>query len=299
MLYRPEAFEPLVDEPWDEARVREGIRAIVADTDRAFDPDGLWPAHEWDVWELRQPLTELYGGAAGVVWALDALRRRGHAETGLDLSAAVTRALELWRAGPLSVGDTPLPSPSASSLFSGETGILVVAWLLAPSDDLADTLLSRVRENVANEAEELIWGSPGTMVAAHAMHGWSGEKRWADAWRESAEALRARRDADGIWTQQLYGMGPWRSLGPAHGFVGNVHALLQGEPDPELEREAAAVVAAEAVREDGLANWPATIGEGLEDKRGAIRVQWCHGAPGIVATARRTSTRSCWSRARS
>ena len=52
MLYRPEAFEPLVDEPWDEARVREAIRTIVADTDQAFDPDGLWPAHEWDVWEL-------------------------------------------------------------------------------------------------------------------------------------------------------------------------------------------------------------------------------------------------------
>ena len=130
-----------------------------------------------------------------------------------------------------------------------------------------------------------MWGSPGTMLAAHAMHGWTGEERWAEAWRESADALLARRDADGIWTQQLYGMGQWRSLGPAHGFVGNVHALLQGDPDPALEREAAAVVAAEAVREDGLANWPATIGEGLEDKRGAIRVQWCHGAPGIVATA--------------
>ena len=204
----------------------------------------------------------------------------------IDLGAAVTRALELWRAEPLSGRRDAAPvALRRSSLLVGETGILVVAWRLAPSDDLADTLLARVRENVANEAEELMWGSPGTMLAAHAMHGWTGEERWAEAWRESADALRARRDADGIWTQQLYGMGPWRSLGPAHGFVGNVHALLQGDPDPELEREAAAVVAAEAVREDGLANWPATIGEGLEDKRGAIRVQWCHGAPGIVATA--------------
>jgi lantibiotic modifying enzyme len=283
MLFRPEAFEPLVDEPWDEARVREQIRAIVADTDRAFDPDGLWPAHEWDAWEgqLPQPLTDLYSGAAGVVWALDALGRRGHAETSIDLGATITRALELWR-DPPSGGETPIPSPAGSSLLFGETGILVVAWRLAPTD--ADSLMARIRENVDNEAEELMWGSPGTMLAAHALHGWTGEVRWFEAWRESADALLARRGEDGTWTQQLYGMGPWRSLGPVHGFVGNVHALLQGCPDPTLEREAAAIVTSEAVREDGLANWPATIGEGLEDKRGAIRVQWCHGAPGMVAT---------------
>ena len=33
MLYRPEAFEPLTDEPWEEARVRSAIKAIVADAD--------------------------------------------------------------------------------------------------------------------------------------------------------------------------------------------------------------------------------------------------------------------------
>jgi len=285
MLYRPEDFEPLVDEPWDETRVREQIRAVVADTDRAFDPDGLWPAHEWDAWEgeLPQPLTDLYGGAAGVVWALDALARRGHAETAIDLGAAITRALELWRAHPFSGGEMPLPTPAGSSLLGGETGILVVAWRLAPTD--ADVLLARIRENVANEAEELLWGSPGTMLAAHAMHGWTGEERWAKAWRESADALLARRGPDGIWTQQLYGMGPWHNLGPAHGLVGIVHALLQAGPDTGLERETAAVLAEHAVREGGLANWPPDAREGLVNRRGEIRIQWCHGAPGIVATA--------------
>jgi lantibiotic modifying enzyme len=283
VLYRPEDFEPLVDEPWEETRVREQIRAIVADADKAFDRDDLWPAHEWDVWELPQPLTELYAGAAGIVWALDALTRRGHAETSIDLGAAITRTLEHWRAKPPIGGETPIPSPAGSSLFSGETGILVVAWRLTRTDP--DVLLTRIRENVDNEAEELMWGSPGTMIAARALYGWTGEERWAEAWRESADALLARRGDDGVWTQQLYGMGPWRALGPAHGFVGNVHALLQGGENPDLEREAAAIVTAEAVREGELANWPPTLGEGLENRRGEIRVQWCHGAPGIVATA--------------
>ena len=98
MLYEPAEFEPLTDEPWDPARVVDAIAAIVADADAAFDPDALWPAHEWDGWEEPLPLKNLYVGAAGVIWALDALRRRGHAETSLDLAAAALRTLELERA---------------------------------------------------------------------------------------------------------------------------------------------------------------------------------------------------------
>ncbi len=78
MVYDPAGFEPLTEEPWQAARVRDGIRAIVADCDAAFDPDGLWPAHDWDGWQAALPLKNLYVGAAGVVWALHALR--GHAE---------------------------------------------------------------------------------------------------------------------------------------------------------------------------------------------------------------------------
>ena len=288
MLYDPEAFEPVVDEPWDETRARDAIATIVADAGDAYDRDGLWPAHEWDAWGSTPPLKDLYAGAGGVVWALDALSRRGHAETRIDLAEAATRALELGRIEPdLSAGDLELPSPHESSLLVGESGLLLVAWRLDPGPALADTLLERIRANVANQAEELMWGSPGTMVAAHAMHTWTGEERWAEAWREGAEALRSRRDADGLWTQRLYGHEPIRMLGPVHGLVGNVHALLQFEdaPNGALRAETAAVLAREAVVEDGLATWPGLAGGPLDPPSG-IRLQWCHGAPGIVLTAR-------------
>jgi hypothetical protein len=36
ILYRPEAFEPLVDTPWSELCVRTAIRDIIQDTDSAF-----------------------------------------------------------------------------------------------------------------------------------------------------------------------------------------------------------------------------------------------------------------------
>src|SRR5207245_2561626 len=35
----------------------------------------------------------------------------------------------------------------------------------------------------------------------------------------------------------------------------------------------------------GLADWPPSLQEPLAPPDGAIRLQWCHGAPGIVASA--------------
>lgn len=287
MLYRPDDFEPLVDEPWNEERIRAGIREIVDDTDAAFRGKLLWRANDWDRWRATSPLKDLYVGAAGVVWALDDLRRRGHPETRLDLAEVSLATLERYRARPDLARWPGLPEPRASSLLSGETGVLLVAFRVAPSRELADELDTRIRANVANEADELMWGAPGTMIAARHLLDWTGDERWRDAWTESAEALLARRDADGLWTQRLYGHTE-RILGPVHGLVGNVLALTQlGEARRRsaLRRTTNQVLVRTAVVERGLANWPPADREPLENKRGEIRLQWCHGAPGIVTSA--------------
>jgi hypothetical protein len=267
VLYDPAAFEPLTDEPWDETRVRDGIAAIVADADAAFDPDDLWPAHEWDGWQAALPMKNLYVGAAGVVWALDDLRHRGLAETTLDLSAIALGALERWRAEPDYMAGEVLPEPSESGLLTGEAGILLVACSLGRP--LEDDLRSRIRANVANEAEDLMWGTPGTLVAATAMG-------WDDLARESADALASRREADGLWTQRLWGTS-FRGIGTVHGLAGNVCALLQvDDPRNDVVRtQSAAALSRAAKREDGLANW------GSEGK-----LQWCASGPGIVSAAR-------------
>jgi hypothetical protein len=285
VLYEPEAFEPLTDEPWDAGRVGDAIRTIVADAEAAFDPDALWAADEWDAWQAPLPLKDLYVGAAGVIWALDTLRRRGHAETKIDLASAAKRTLEAWREAPDYSLWPDVPTRAPAALLTGESGPLLVAWRIEPSAELADALHARVRENVDNEAVEIMWGAPGTMLAARAMLEWTGEERWADAWRESAEAVWEARDADGLWTNRLYGE-TRRCLGPPHGLVGNVSALRQGgllgqERIETLERETTDVLAATALIEDGLANWPEQEGAPADD----LRVQWCAGAPGIVAAA--------------
>jgi lantibiotic modifying enzyme len=285
VLYRPEAFEPLTDSPWDDARARDGIRTIVDDADAAFRGSRLfWRADEWDRWRATSPMKNLYVGSAGVLWALDALRRRGHAETRLDLAELALRNLELFRSRP-DLMKIELTEPAESSLLCGETGILLVAAKIAPSPEVADALLQRVRDNVANEAEEVMWGTPGTLIAARAMFDWTRDARWRDACHESAEALWSRRDRDGLWVQRLHAPGV-RFLGPPHGLVGNVVALeqvLDPKRQAQLERDTASILERTAVVEDGLANWPPIDRPELESSDGAIRLQWCNGAPGILA----------------
>jgi hypothetical protein len=291
VLYRPDTFEPLADELWHEERVRDAVRSIVADAEDAFTPDGLWPvADEWDGFEARAPLTTLYAGASGVVWGLHSLRERGQAETRLDLAGAATRALDLWRETPDFPPRVEPPVHTDASLYFGETFPLLVAWRLAPSGSLAHDIHTRLRENAENETNELMHGAPGTMLAARAMLRWTGEDRWASSWRESANVLWERRDEDGLWTYPPYG----RGLGAAHGASTNAAVLLQGggellgmERAEDLRRGTAEALARTAVLEDGLANWPMTAEEhpDLVGWDGQIRLQWCHGGAGVVASA--------------
>jgi hypothetical protein len=288
MLYRPEAFEPLVDTPWSELRARAAIREIVADTEAAFRGTRLfWQAEEWDGWHATSPMKNLYVGTAGVLWALHRLQHFGHAETKLDLADLAIRNLELFRERPDFMNGMKLPAPAEAALLTGETGILLLAWRLTGQPEFADDLLALVQANVDNEADEVMWGAPGTLLAAQAMWSWTNEERWRAIRNETAEALLARRDSEGYWTQHLYGR-ELRGLTPPHGLVGNVQMLFPVLGDEEmysLTGHTAALLARTAILEDGLANWPPQARPELPGPDGQIRVQWCAGSPGIVVSA--------------
>jgi Lanthionine synthetase C-like protein len=288
VLYRPEAFESLTGDRWDERRIRAAVDRIVADTDAALrGPKLLWRAAAWDRWQATSPMKNLYVGAAGVVWALDRLRACGYAETTLDLRAIALRALELFRDRPdLQRGMKP-PEPPESGLLTGETGILLVAWRLARDDRLADDLHARVEANLGNEGDDVMWGIPGTLLAARAMEEATGDERWRRVREASAASLLARREPDGFWVQRIYGQS-FRGLGPPHGLVGNVQVLLPLVAAPvraTLERDSAAILARTAFVEEGLANWPYSERPQLASPDGQIRVQWCAGGPGVVVGA--------------
>src|SRR5207344_453102 len=109
---------------------------------------------------------------------------------------------------------------------------------------------------------ELMWGSPGTMLAAQVMHERTGDERWVEAWRESADRLWQEWHDD-VWLQNLYG-NLLHILGPAHGFAGNVYVLargglLDGGRRDELGRRVLEALARYAIRDGGLAQWPAAL----------------------------------------
>jgi hypothetical protein len=162
------------------------------------------------------------------------------------------------------------PDAPGPGLMGGETGMLLVRHRLSPSSATRDRLRELVRENAGSAARELFWGSPGTMLAAR-------ELGLDDLWEESAARLLADRDpGTGIWTQAFRGGGDSQYLGAAHGFAGCVLALGRVDGAAETARR-------HAVVEDGLANWPPIAGGALV-RNGTVRVQWCHGAPGIVTS---------------
>jgi lantibiotic modifying enzyme len=267
MLFRESEHEAPAATPWDDVRAEAAIAEIVADAEAAADDD-TWPIHPLDDGDdLVGRQTTLYLGAAGMAWALGTLGSR------LDAAAIAERALDDYRHAP-DFGE------AVPALLTGESGILLALEALAPDAARADRLLELVRANAENKTNELMWGAPGTMLAAQTMHERTGDQRWVDAWRESADVLLSRWDDDGLWTQKLYGKVS-RYLGPAHGFAGNVHALLRGGED--VAERAARTVEARALREDGLANWDPVDGARPDQ----IRVQWCHGAPGMVASLSR------------
>jgi Lanthionine synthetase C-like protein len=271
VLYAPELHEPLTDAAWDATRAGDAIRAIVADADRTYDAESFWPVNDWDAYEAVLPMKNVFVGATGLAWGLERLRRSGHAESALDVHRVAQRALARGR-DERDYEGAELPAQADSSLFIGQTGLVLVAWLLEPDDGLATDLLELVRKNIGNEANELMWGVPGTLLVARVLHARTREERWRAAVEESEQALRDERDEEGLWTQELYGHS-CRYLGPIHGFVGNVAAL--GDT-----RGARDVLTRTAIVEDGHANWPPR-----EEGGDALRLQWCHGAPGIIATA--------------
>jgi hypothetical protein len=158
----------------------------------------------------------------------------------------------------------------------GEAGLLAVAEKTgSPAADVR-RLSELVRKNREHPTWELMWGSPGTMLAARACG-------LEEEWQESAELLYAQWDeSSDMWTHDLYGqLRPF--LGPAHGFAGNVHALRGFVDEDILRARATRLLTRTAGREDGLVNWP-PMDRPWSELASSIRVQWCHGAPGIITT---------------
>ena len=298
MLYLPERHEPLAGPAWDEQAARRAIAEIVADTEAHFDPVKFWPAHPRE--DLAAPGHGLYLGTAGIVWALHRLKEAGTARIALDYAAALERAYEAHLARP-----EERRALGASYLF-GDSGILLVMYRVMRSPQIAERLYRVLADTPDHPTNELMWGSPGTALAAIFMWEATHDERWRDQFLTRARDLWSawRFDVDHdcyLWEQVLYQPQSRIFLGPVHGFAGNVCVLLRGaslldEPQrEELYDRAWHTIDKTAHIEGDSANWHELAAKLPPDAPPTWLVQWCHGAPGtlgaIAAIPRERSSR--------
>jgi hypothetical protein len=260
MVWDDREHEPLSDRFWTAGWAQEALEEIVADAEGAASPEAEWPFHPRDEIAADEVWSGLYLGAAGMAWGLWKLG------SAFDAASAVAHALERYQVTPDFRQD-----PHPPSLLCGETGILAAADRVGSPAADGERLRELIRANCAHPTWELLWGSPGTMLAARAFG-------YEEEWRESAEMLWAQWDDEtDLWSQDMYGRVN-QYLGAGHGAAANVHALRGFTADDLLRERVARLMERTALQEEGLVNWPPTPDDEM------IRVQWCHGAPGIVIT---------------
>lgn len=191
--------------------------------------------------------SSVYGGIAGELYALRSLGKP------VD-----------WEPG---AGDGP-------GFADGEVGIALVTL-----DN--ERFRAAAPACIEDDWNELLYGAGGALVAARLL----GEddvaleaiRRLWSTWTFDSK-LRAC-----IWTQEFDGKRE-QLLGMAHGMAGNAYALLRGAPlqsrehQAELMQRVVETLDRTALRKDNLVNWPV----GLKTPANKIRVQWCHGAPGVI-----------------
>lgn len=289
MLFDPTRHEALQLLPWDETRVRAFIQHIVADTEARFSPDRYWPMHPRDLDAGDDPAqlcTPLYHGACGVIWALHYLQDVGAARLSRRYDDALDTLLMRNRAW---LGETA--EREQASYLMGDTPILLLAQGQHPSTERAERVAALIEGNREHPARELMWGSPGTLLAALFLHQRSGEARWAELFQRAAATLWSQLEwsaehACHYWTQDLYGQRV-NYIDAVHGFVGTASALIRGrhllgaEVWAAWEQCIVNTVQRTATWEGAQANWRPWL-DAAPGKPLRMLMQHCHGAPGFV-----------------
>lgn len=287
MLHDPTRHEPLQGTPWDGDRVRATIRHIVADTEARFSDERCWPQHPLDRDPSDDPSlpdTPLYHGACGVFWALHYLQGVGAARLSRLHRVDHARLLAANRAWLRDMAER-----EAASFLMGQTPIHLMALDSGPEH--AAALHGLIAGNQEHPARELMWGAPGTLLAALFLHERTGAPEWAALFRQTAATLWTQlqwshEHGCAYWPQTLYGRTS-AYLDAVHGFVATALPLIRGRhlldapAWPEWANCIANTVRRTAEVQAGQVNWRVDL-HSPWSAGGKKLLQFCHGSPGFV-----------------
>jgi lantibiotic modifying enzyme len=288
MLFDPARHEELLPIEWDENRVRAAIAHIAADIEDHFSEVTYWPSHPLDLEggdDPDLPGTPLYHGACGVIWALHYLESMSAIALSRSYLSGLESLVARNRAWLNSFG-----SRAFGSYLMGDIPILMLAFGNTPTAELGDRIAALIAGNVDSPARELMWGSPGTMLAALFLYERTRQERWADLFRRTADKLWTQLQwspeyACRYWIQDLYGH-QCTYLDGVHGFVATALPIVRGRGILSAESFAAweqcivETIERTATWEGSLVNWRPELRVPTGPRK--MLMQYCHGAPGFV-----------------
>ena len=275
-LYDAGEHAPCAAIPFDPSAAQHFIERTIAAADEAFHPATFWPLHPEDRYgEHDPPAVGVYNGAAGTIWALTRLAAR----YGVTLRSDYASALAKIEGELRDTGAVP-------SYSMGTGGVAFVRYALFGDEEALQRCMADARANSDNPTREFLWGAPGTSIPALLLHE-RGDRRFDAELAHVQDVLWSQWDtATELWTQDMYGQ-ERRFVGAGHGAAGNVAVFLRAPDLLPVDRREQLFARIESLLEryalfDGSArNWWS-----LALPEFGNRLQWCHGAPGIVMSLR-------------
>lgn len=272
-LYIPDRHEVLQTRSWSLTKAKQIIAEIIELAIKSFQGDQLWPVHPdlKNEYHLTKPITGLFNGAAGSIWALMKLQQRNTHLPAYDFTRYMGTLIKKQAVHLAEYDSTANIQADAPGYLLGYAGINLLHWKLTHDANVLDTLEDNIKSNITNPIHELMWAAPGTMLCALFLYLETGQQRWCDLYQQSATYLFLSWKFDTfhqcyIWEQHIYGTNAIY-LGLVHGFSGNVFALLQGiqllsdnQQQQLISRTENTMITTAKIEAD-LANWLPRLGE--------------------------------------
>ena len=175
------------------------------------------------------------------------------------------------------------------SYFMGLAGVAFVRHILTGDAAALDRCMAGAAGNAGNSTREYLWGSPGTVAPALLLRERDGDHQFDALIKSVQNELWRTWETEGdepsfLWLQDMYGQ-QRRYIGAGHGAVSNIAVFLRA-PDLLSEVQKTALPARVrtmleryAIVDGDAVNWW-SVGQPNLQKR----MQWCHGAPGIITS---------------
>lgn len=248
------------------------------------------PEHLRKVYDnVKEPETwysALYHGYIGAIWGLYYCDKALNLKTGYDFSGLAEQSYNHF---------IKLSARSrCSSYFFGELGFVVFLYLITGSSKYKGRIKAILAFSSNYPSNELFWGDSGYALVSVRLYEYDGDTEWLKLLRGFTESIwNSIEDSHSgfkIWYQNLDGV-VVPHIGVAHGFMGNMKALLAGLKHLPIKNISAEyleeicyqTLISTKTEQNGLFNWPQSV-ESIRPDRSDILMQWCHGAPGIVTS---------------